>query len=164
MEQLTLFDMEPPPATPEPKPWENTTATAADYAPTHPWYYLLGGRHLAVDDIPPAESQGRDPKWPKDAAKRRQQAEHTLEQLRIGLAKDIERYQDIQARGVAALSRYDREICYGGDPDMAVASSLALTVSHIAWGKGRVRDYELEVARSVAATEPLITSSVQQKT
>lgn len=49
-----------------------------------------------------------------------------LEQSRL-------RYEDIAARGAEALSRYDREIAYGGDDEMARAGSLALLYNQISW-------------------------------
>lgn len=54
------------------------------------------------------------------------------------LAERRDRYQSVVERGAEALSRYDREIAYGGNDELARASSLALPYNNIAWLSGRV--------------------------
>lgn len=120
---------------------ESNTSTA--YGPGHPWhYYELGdaAAPLEVDAIPAATHAGRfiAEKLPRDSAKRETKLRELLTQERQGLKNDEARYQEIVERGAEALSRYDREIAYGGNDKLARASSLALKFNHVSMGRGRV--------------------------
>ncbi|MBX3396718.1 MAG: hypothetical protein KF841_15280 [Phycisphaerae bacterium] len=113
------------------------------YRPNHPWHYLGDGDNappVPFDDIPPAEdydgSVERD--LPKPAAKRIIKARQLLDAERGGLEQARTRYEDVITRGVEALSRYDREIAYGGNDELARAGTLALLYNQIAWRKGRI--------------------------
>jgi hypothetical protein len=55
------------------------------------------------------------------------------EQLKAFLEERKRRLADIQERGIEALSRYDREICYGGDEATALRETLRLVNNHIAY-------------------------------
>lgn len=61
-----------------------------------------------------------------------------LEHEEQQLAADREQYGEIIVHGAEALSRYDREIAYGGNNELARVSSLALKYNHIRLGLGRV--------------------------
>lgn len=113
------------------------------YPPNHPWHYLGEGDNappVPFDDIPPAEnydgSVERD--LPKPAVKRIIKARQILEAERTGLEQARLHYEDVIARGAEALSRYDREIAYGGNDELARAGTLALLYNQIAWRKGRI--------------------------
>ncbi len=113
------------------------------YPPNHPWHYLSEGDHappVPFDDIPPAENYDGsvEQDLPKPAAKRIIKARQILEAERTGLEQARLHYEDVIARGTEALSRYDREIAYGGNDELARAGTLALLYNQIAWRKGRI--------------------------
>ena len=49
------------------------------------------------------------------------------------LERSQRRMTDLQEQGVEALSRYDREIAYGGDEERAIQMSTWLVGTHIAY-------------------------------
>ncbi|MCK6484508.1 MAG: hypothetical protein HUU22_02105 [Phycisphaerae bacterium] len=131
---------------PLPVPADETNANAMDdhgYGPGHPWHYLPDGDNappIPFDDIPPAEDYGHslERELPKPAAKRIIKARGLLAEERRDLEQARARYDDVIARGAAALSRYDREIAYGGNDELARAGTLALLYSQISWRRGRI--------------------------
>lgn len=113
------------------------------YDPGHPWHYYAAGDHappIPFDQIPPCEDAGRwlEQALPRNPAKRVAKMRELLEHEELQLAADRQRYDEIIARGAEALSRYDREIAYGGNDELARASSLALKYNHIRLGLGRI--------------------------
>ena len=154
MTQLSLFaELEPEPVSPsDDRPWLTSPLTSADYDPGHPWYYLLGGVPLEPDAIEPARCEGMESKLPKNPARAREELDRRLGEARQSLADAIARYQDIRARGAEALSHYDRTISSGGRDDMAVATALSLTASHVSWFKGRIVELQSLIAGSTNPT------------
>lgn len=121
----------------------NDLGTHSCYGPGHPWHYLRRGDHrppIPFADIPASQEAGRalESDLPKSSGKRLLRARELLLSERANLDRERARYEDVIARGVDALSRYDREIAYGGDDELALAGTLALLFSHIAWTKGRL--------------------------
>jgi hypothetical protein len=49
------------------------------------------------------------------------------------LARSQRRMAELEEHGVAALSRYDREIAYGGDDERAIQMSIWSVRNHIAY-------------------------------
>lgn len=133
-------------------PRENSNLSAApgcSYGPGHPWHYLLQGDNappVAFDDIPASEESARAmaQELPKPRVKRIIAVREQLESERRELDAASVRYQEVMDRGAAALSRYDREIAYGGDGEMARAGTLALLFQQVAWRKGRIACLECE--------------------
>lgn len=114
------------------------------YDPGHPWHYYWAGdaaEPLAFEDIPPAEDAGRwlERDLPKNPAKRLARLRELLTSETQRLDEDRRRYEEIVARGAEALSRFDREIAYGGNDELARAGTIALKYNHIRMGLGRVR-------------------------
>lgn len=114
------------------------------YDPGHPWHYYWAGDNaqpLPFDEIAPAEDAGRwlERDLPKNPAKRLARVRDLLASETQRLDDDRRRYEEIVAKGVEALSRFDREIAYGGNDELAQASSIALKYNHIRMGLGRVR-------------------------
>lgn len=114
------------------------------YDPGHPWHYYWAGDNaspLAFTEIPPAEDAGRwlERDLPKNPAKRLARVRELLATETERLAEDRRRYDEIIENGVEALSRFDREIAYGGNDELACASSIALKYNHIRMGLGRVQ-------------------------
>jgi hypothetical protein len=89
---------------------------------------------------------------PKPRAKRIIAVRDRLESERRELGEARVLYQEIIDRGAAALSRYDREIAYGGNDEMARAGTLALLYNQIAWRKGRIACLEGGHPRSASRT------------
>lgn len=113
------------------------------YDPGHPWHYYVAGDNappIPFDQISPCEEAGRwlERDLPKHPAKRVAKMRETLNREEQQLAADRERYEDVIAHGAEALSRYDREIAYGGNDELARASTLALKYNHIRLGLGRI--------------------------
>lgn len=141
--------------TPPSAPEEQASPAALSYPPGHPWHYYRLGDNAApmpVDAIPPAKGLEHtfDRELPRRGPKRLVKARDLLYAERRELEADRQRYQAIVERGADALSRYDREIAHGGDPEMARASALALTFNHVAWRLGRIAVLERELSRSNA--------------
>ncbi len=150
-----------PPCTGDaPFPATATTADDSDadlirdrgYGPGHPWHYLPDGDNappVPFDDIPPAEDYGRslERELPKPATKRIIKARGLLAEERRDLEQARARYDDVIARGADALSRYDREIAYGGNDELARAGTLALLYSQISWRRGRIAYLERMVSQ-----------------
>ncbi len=107
---------------------------------------------MPFDSIPPAEDYGRslERELPKPAAKRIIKARQLLEGERRGLEQTRLHYEDVIERGAEALSRYDREIAYGGNDELARAGTLALLFNQIAWRKGRIAYLEQLRSRPLA--------------
>lgn len=120
----------------------SSTPSAPQYDQGHPWHYLARGDGrpaVPVEQIPASECDGSFVgKLPKDAAKRRTRLEHLLADETAHLAGFELNYRELVKRGAEALGQYDRTIAYGGDDELAVASSLALRFNHIAHSRGRV--------------------------
>lgn len=139
---------------------ESHSAGAAEghgFAPGHPWHYIRRGDNappVPFDDIPPAEDYGRslERELPKPAAKRIIKARQILEAERRSLEQARARYEDVIARGAEALSRYDREIAYGGNDELARAGTLALLFNQISWRRGRIAYLEQLQSRPLART------------
>lgn len=117
--------------------------TRPPYDIGHPWHYYHAGDNAAplpFEQIPAAEDAGRwlERDLPKNPAKRKARLREVLAADTARLADDRRRYEDILARGVDALSAFDREIAYGGNDALALSSTIALKVSHIRVGLCRV--------------------------
>lgn len=119
----------------------------------HPWHYMPGGDNAeppAVESIlarPFHDEIAACWRIPRNPKKRREVLLERLEEEKQELSKDIARYREIVERGVEALSRYDREIAYGGNDELARASSIALKCNHIASQKTRIAWIERELQR-----------------
>jgi hypothetical protein len=48
------------------------------------------------------------------------------------LAERKQRLEDLETRGAEALSKYDIQIAFGGDADLAIRTSTQLVRNHIA--------------------------------
>lgn len=117
--------------------------TEPQYDPGHPWYYLARGdgrQPLRLEDIPASPCDGRFVgTLPKGRVKRHAKLMRLFDEETAHLAQFEKNYRDLIERGAEALSKYDREIAYGGDRELAVASSLALRVNHIGHSRGRIQ-------------------------
>lgn len=126
-----------------------TNATEPQYDPGHPWYYLARGDGqppLQLGNIPPNTCDGRFVgKLPKGPVKRQAKLMQLLTDESAHLNEFEKHYRDLIERGAEALSQYDREIAYGGDRELAVASSLALRVNHIGNSRGRIQWLKAEL-------------------
>lgn len=118
------------------------TDRPTQYGPGHPWHYYREGdasEPCPVEAIPPGRGTCEDfgIRLPADTAKRRVR----LESLRIesadAVAQAERRYQELIDRGVEALSSYDRQIAYGGNDDLAWASSIALAYNQVRFARGK---------------------------
>jgi hypothetical protein len=87
------------------------------YDPGHPWYYILGGRPLTVEEIEGNPSGNflslETKKLPKDQKKRALALLRLQAEVEKASAVDLARYEEIVAKGKAALSRYDILMGYG---------------------------------------------------
>ncbi len=115
----------------------------ASYDPGHPWHYYSAGDNAApipFEQITPCEEAGSwlESTLPKNPAKRAARMRELLEQEQRQLARDRDVYEAVISRGAEALSRYDREIAYGGNDELARAGTLALKYNHIRLGLGRI--------------------------
>lgn len=115
----------------------------ADYEPGHPWHYYSAGDNatpIPFEQIKPCDEAGSwlESTLPKNPAKRAARMRELLEQEQLALARDREVYEAVISRGAEALSRYDREIAYGGNDELARAGTLALKYNHIRLGLGRI--------------------------
>ncbi len=144
----------PPTAEPDaPQPASSSVPPSPPrYRPGHPWYYLPDGDHqppLPAHEIPPAANVGTF--VARELPRRSDNREYRLHELLAAeeaeLTRCIARYAEVVERGADALSRYDREIAYDGDLELARASSLALVHNHIAWHKGRIEWIKAELDR-----------------
>lgn len=128
--------------------------TRRDYDPGHPWHYLACGDRatpVPFDAIPPARDYDRslERELPRPTAKRIVRAREILASERRDLEEARCRYEDVIARGADALSRYDRDIAYGGNDELARAGTLALLFNQIAWRRGRIAFLErIECSRT----------------
>jgi hypothetical protein len=96
--------------------------------PGHPWYYVLGGRPLKLDEIEP------DFEWelPSDArlerlkgsAKKVKRLLEMKDEYENRLQRDIERYQEVTNPGFK-IGQYDRMLGYG------LETTLFLSHNHI---------------------------------
>jgi len=100
-----------------------------EYNPGHPWYYLDGWEPIAVDAIEPARCD-----YSRDCKVKDREA--AIVEATRDLENDIERYLSIVEKGADALSNYDVQYAANGDPELAVATALALKHNHIAYSKG----------------------------
>jgi hypothetical protein len=119
------------------------------WPPNHPWHYLPKGDDAApmpFEKIPASREAGRllAEDLPKARARRIIQARQLQEAERARLEELRERYQDVVTRGALALSRYDREIAYGGNDELARAGTLALLFNQISVTRGRLKFLEVE--------------------
>ena len=68
------------------------------------------------------------------------------------LQRDIERYLDIDRRGLEALSRFDRMMCEDR-PRLGVAEALSLKHNHISYNRGRPNHASTRDCRSSIKSE-----------
>ncbi|MCE9590262.1 MAG: hypothetical protein K8S99_07035 [Planctomycetes bacterium] len=139
-----------------------TVSKPHQYGPGHPWHYLAEGDGAAPPAVEEIEAAPFKPehlgvKLPKNPQKRQAMLRKMLADQRRQLEQDTERYQDVLERGVEALSRYDREIAYGGNDHLAVASTIAFKHSHIAYAKARVAWLESQTGLSASGVPPTKT-------
>jgi hypothetical protein len=112
--------------------------TWRDYAPGHPYYYVLGGTPLPVDRIVPA----RDDKPIGGSGKPPTFEELDAEKARLD--REIKRYEDLVARGADALTSYDKMYDEDrrrddGEPVcLAIHSALAGACNAILYLKRRI--------------------------
>lgn len=127
-------------------------SAGSSYGPGHPWRYLPQGDNASpvpFEDIPASEESARamERELPKPRAKRIIAVRERLESEQRELEAARLRYQEIIDRDAKALSRYDREIAYGGNDELARAGTLALLFNQAAWRKGRIACLEREHSR-----------------
>lgn len=149
--------LHPAPTIPPSHAPESPDSSGSSYGPGHPWHYLPQGDNASpvpFEDIPASDESARamEQELPKPRVKRIIAARERLESERRELDEARVRYQEIIDRGAAALSRYDREIAYGSDDEMARAGTLALLYNQIAWRKGRIACLEGGHSRSASRT------------
>lgn len=125
------------------------------YEAGHPWHYLPEGDNappLPFEDIEPNEEASRsiESDLPKAPARRVAKVRQMLDDERKGLQETRIRYKDVVARGAEALSRYDCEIAYGGNEQLARAGTLALLVNQISWRLGRIAYLERQPIRTTS--------------
>lgn len=126
-------------------------SSASSYGPGHPWHYLPQGDNsgpVPFDDIPASEESARamERELPKPRAKRIVAVRERLESERRSLEETRARYEAVIERGAEALGRYDREIAYGGNDELARAGTLALMFNQASRGLGRLRLLERELS------------------
>lgn len=113
------------------------------YDPGHPWYYILGGRPLRVDEIEGNPSSHllrlETKKLPKDQKKRALDLLQLKAQAEKALALDIARYEEIVAKGKATLSRYDILMGYG------LETALFLKHNHIHYQKSLLAEIKAQL-------------------
>jgi len=123
--------------------------------PGHPWYYILGGRPLRLEEI--------EPNWeliniPDDArlerltdpAKRTKRLLEMKQEYEQRLQADIERYQEVATPGYQ-VSSYDRSIGYG------LETSLFLCHNHILHDKSMLA----AINRELTNANPLLGADCQ---
>jgi hypothetical protein len=118
---------------------------AADYGPTHPWYYLLGGRILTADEIKPIHNDGAEHFQPP---KNRAKAIATLDTLRASLIRDRKSYEILRtAEGRAKHKPMPWET---NTPALSWASGISLTHNHILSSKAEIALYEKHLGLAAA--------------
>jgi hypothetical protein len=124
------------------------------YGPGHPWHYLPEGDGAApfpVDAIPAIDADFArkflTPKLPANPLKRATALDALLRDNRALLAERTGRYQAILEHRTEALSRYDRDIAYQGNDELAFAASVATLYNHIRFYKGLVAWLEDQAGR-----------------
>ncbi len=147
--------LHPPPTIPPSHAPDSSDSSGSSYGPGHPWHYLPQGDNASpvpFEDIPASDESARamERDLPKARAKRIIAVRERLESERRELDEARVRYQEIIDRGAEALSRYDREIAYGGNDELARAGTLALLFNQAAWRKGRIACLEREQSRGGA--------------
>ena len=144
---------------------ERDSSRKHEYDAGHPWHYLARGDGCpppALADIPPAHCDGTFAgKLPRHPSKRRAKLEELLKEEATHLAGFETRYSDLIARGVNALGEYDRTIAYGGDAELALASSVALRVNHIRHSRGRVQWLSSQMGPGIKFDTPPAHSQVE---
>lgn len=144
--------LHPAPTVPPSHAPASPDSSGASYGPGHPWHYLPRGDNASpvpFDDIPASEESARamEQELPKARTKRIIAVREGLESEQRELEAARARYHEIIDRGAEALSRYDREIAYGGNDELARAGTLALLFNQAAWRKGRIACLEREHSR-----------------
>lgn len=146
--------LHPTPTIPPSHAPDSPDSSGTSYGPGHPWHYLRQGDNASpvpFEDIPASDESARamERDLPKARAKRIIAVRERLESEQRELEAARARYQEIIDRGAEALSRYDREIAYGGNDELARAGTLALLFNQAAWRKGRIACLEREHSRGV---------------
>lgn len=144
--------LHPAPTIPPSHAPDSSDSSGSSYGPGHPWHYLPQGDNaspIPFDDISASEESARamEKDLPKARAKRIIAVRERLESEQRELQAARARYQEIIDRGAEALSRYDREIAYGGNDELARAGTLALLFNQAAWRKGRIACLERQHSR-----------------
>lgn len=125
------------------------------YSPGHPWYYKLGGKILTIDEIEPMDV---DPEMFAYCRKRYKSASEMLAAHEASFAREAVLYNDLVARGIEAVSKFDRECAYGGDDQMAYCGSLSLVHNHLCYDKGYIKyireNCQLADQTALIAVEP----------
>lgn len=85
---------------------------------------------------------------PKDPAKRAQYLREQIEKWRLDVDRDIERYNELRDRGLAALSDYDINL---SGPLCALRTALSLKDAHISYGLTMSHNLRLELASTLQA-------------
>jgi hypothetical protein len=128
------------------------------YGPAHPWYYKLGGKLLAPEEIEAAEIKPESimalNRLPKDPKKRRAKLEKLLADEEQSLMHDMDAYREMVDQWPDG--RTDQEKA-ADDSDVANSyhCNLALTHNHVCYGKGCVETLRKMMA---AIEEPAPTA------
>lgn len=88
---------------------------------------------------------------PKAPADRAEHLSRLIETYQGELQRDIARYNDLRARGLAALSDYDICISSGGDPLGALRCALRLKDAHVSYALSVLVKLSLELEDTQAA-------------
>ena len=121
-----------------------------EHGPSEPWYYQQGGRPVPVEEIQPSDVTASVGK--KVGPKQRAAA---LAAAQAELQRVTDRYNDLLARGDAAISDYDKRMGYG------LPMNLSLAHNHVAFYKGMVKALGgklQEAAGGVIRNEPAAPS------
>lgn len=86
---------------------------------------------------------------PQDLEQRCVSLREEIERCRLTLEKDIERYNDLRRRGLAAVSQYDIVCSSGGDPLNALRTALRLKNAHISYAMTMGHGLQLELANTL---------------
>lgn len=86
---------------------------------------------------------------PKDPAKRAQYLREQIEKRRLEVDRDIETYNHLRDKGLAALCDYDINVSSGGNPVGALRTALSLKSAHISYGLTMSHNLRLELASTL---------------
>lgn len=122
------------------------------YCPGHPWHYYHEGDNappVPFDAIPTNIAAGESLRedMPRSPLKRLIKSRELLTSELSALEAARVRYQSVVYGSANALSRYDRDIAFSGNLEMARAGTFALLFHQISWHLGRIASLERAQSR-----------------